>query len=73
MRTVVYGYGDANWKDKMTSYDGQTITYDAIGNPLEYRDGMEFTWQNGRELAALHTPDGDASYTDIKRFLFFLT
>ena len=63
MRTVVYGYGDANWKDKMTSYDGQTITYDAIGNPLEYRDGMEFTWQNGRELAALHTPDGDASYT----------
>lgn len=32
---------DANWKDKLTSYDGKTITYDAIGNPLSYRDGMK--------------------------------
>ena len=31
---ISYGYGDTNWKDKMTSYAGQTITYDAIGNPL---------------------------------------
>ena len=23
----------------VTSYNGQTITYDAIGNPLSYRDG----------------------------------
>ena len=41
-----YGYEDANWKDKLTSYNGQSITYDAIGNPLQYRDGMTFTWQN---------------------------
>lgn len=25
-----YGYEDADWKDKLTSYNGQTITYDAI-------------------------------------------
>ena len=25
-----------NWKDKVTSVDGKKITYDAIGNPLNY-------------------------------------
>ena len=49
-----YGYEDANWKDKLTSYNGQTITYDEIGNPLQYRDGMNFTWQNGRQLASIN-------------------
>lgn len=28
-----YGYEDANWKDKLTSYNGQTITYDEIDTP----------------------------------------
>ena len=32
------------WKDLMTSYNGQSITYDEIGNPLTYRDGMTMTW-----------------------------
>ena len=31
--TIPYLYEDANWKDKLTSYDGAPITYDAIGNP----------------------------------------
>lgn len=45
-----YSYGDNNWKDKLTKYDNQTITYDANGNPLQYRDGMSCTWVNGRTL-----------------------
>ena len=45
-----YSYGDTNWKDKLTSFNGQTITYDANGNPLNYRDSMSFTWVNGRIL-----------------------
>ena len=32
LETIPYVYGDSNWKDKLTSYNGQTITYDAIGN-----------------------------------------
>ena len=44
-----YTYGDSNWPDKLTSYDGQDIVYDAIGNPLEYR-GWEFEWSRGRRL-----------------------
>lgn len=34
LETIPYAYGDANWKDKLTAYNGKTITYDAIGNPL---------------------------------------
>lgn len=47
-KTVNYTY-DSAWKDKLASYDGQTITYDSIGNPKTYRDGMSFTW-NGRQM-----------------------
>ena len=31
-----YTYGNATWKDLLTSYDGEEITYDAQGNPLTY-------------------------------------
>ena len=27
---------DSTWKDKLTSYNGQTITYDRNGNPISY-------------------------------------
>lgn len=33
LETIPYVYGDSNWKDKLTSYNSQTITYDAIGSP----------------------------------------
>ena len=47
--TITYSYTDSNWKDKLTAYDGQTITYDAIGNPLN--DGTwTYTWEKGRQL-----------------------
>ena len=52
-RSVVYGYTDSTWKDLLTSYDGTAITYDEIGNPLNWRGGMSFTWQNGRQLAGI--------------------
>ena len=58
-----YGYTDSTWSDLLTSYNGQTITYDEIGNPLQYRDGMSFTWAKGRQLQSV-TKDGlTASYT----------
>ncbi len=47
--TIPYEYGDANWKDKLTKYNGRTITYDAIGNPLD--DGeRRYEWEAGRRL-----------------------
>ena len=32
-QTITYSYSTGDWKDLLTSYDGQPITYDAIGNP----------------------------------------
>ena len=61
VQTVAYGYGDMNWKDKLTSYDGTEITYDAIGNPLSYL-GKTLTWQNGRQLASLNDTDLTVNY-----------
>ena len=49
LETVTYTYGDANWRDKLTVFNGNAIAYDAIGNPLH--DGTwTYTWQNGRQL-----------------------
>ena len=35
MQTVSYAYDD-DWKDKLTKFNDNVITYDAIGNPLSY-------------------------------------
>ena len=49
LESIPYTYGDANWKDKLTAYNGVPITYDAIGNPLN--DGTwTYEWQAGRQL-----------------------
>ena len=44
LETSTYSYGDTNWKDKLTEFDGDSITYDKNGNPLTYRDDMTFEW-----------------------------
>ena len=49
--TINYTYGtdsDAGWSKLLTSYNGETIDYDAIGNPTTYR-GANLTW-TGRQL-----------------------
>ena len=47
---ISYGYGDTNWSDKLTSYNGQTISYDDSGNPTSYK-GDTITW-NGRLMTS---------------------
>ena len=46
--TINYTYGNSAWGDELTSYKGESIVYDAIGNPTTYR-GWGMTWQ-GRQL-----------------------
>ncbi len=45
---VKYTYADSQWGDLLTSYNGQTITYDAMGNPTSYM-GASMTWE-GKQL-----------------------
>ena len=52
VRVYPYVYGDNNWKDKLTSFDGNAITYDAIGNPLN--DGTwTYVCEAGRLLKSM--------------------
>ena len=59
---VTYEYGDSNWKDLLTKYNGQSITYDAIGNPLTWGN-RKYTWTAGRRLSTLTLPGKSISYT----------
>ena len=58
--TFAYEY-DSEWKDKLVSYNGETISYDEIGNPVSYR-GYTMAWQ-GKRLESLSGDGLTASYT----------
>ncbi len=58
-KTDTYGYfgqsETAMWSDGLKTYNGSVaFTYDGVGNPLTYNNGLSytFTWQNGRELVS---------------------
>ena len=59
--TINYIYGNDAWKDELTSYNGESIVYDAIGNPTTYR-GWGMTWQ-GRQLATAEKGGKTLNYT----------
>ncbi|OZM58405.1 hypothetical protein CIB95_02210 [Lottiidibacillus patelloidae] len=58
---IDYTYGNANWKDQLTKYDGKTIDYDAIGNPISY-DGYTYSWEAGDQLAGISSTEVTTSY-----------
>ena len=62
--TVVgtYTYGNSQWKDLLTSYNGETITYDAIGNPTKYIGWNNLTWSMGRRLTSLANGTDSITY-----------
>lgn len=53
--TKTWGYTNTQWRDLLTNWNGSTITYDAIGNPLSL-NGLTMTWQ-GRQLQSLTKGD----------------
>ena len=63
-KTDSYGYATDSWKDRLTSYNGSTITYDAIGNPLTYNNGSAyaFTWE-GRQMQTATKGNTTWTYT----------
>ena len=59
--TILYGYTNTAWGDQLTSYDGQTIVYDAMGNPTSYR-GKGLAW-HGKQLTGVSGGTHDYSFT----------
>ena len=51
--TFNYAYGNG-WKDQLTAYNGQSITYDQAGNPTSYK-GATLGWTRGRLLASYNS------------------
>ena len=60
--TNYYTYGNSAWRDLLTAYGGNTITYSG-GNPTKYYDGSTFTWTQGRRLATAKVGSTNISYT----------
>ena len=57
LNTVNYSYGNSDWKDLLTEYNGTAISYDLSGNPLNWRNASSLTW-DGRRLAGMTLTDG---------------
>ena len=52
-----YAYGNSDWKDLLTEYNGTAINYDLSGNPLNWRNASSLTW-DGRRLSGMTLTDG---------------
>ena len=48
-QVINYGYGDSNWADKLTSYNGNPVGTDNMGNITSFED-TQLTWSAGRQL-----------------------
>ena len=58
--TIPYEY-DESWQDCLKTYNGETIEYDSIGNPLTLHDG-KLTWTQGRRLASYSKEGTESTY-----------
>lgn len=61
-KTIKSEYNYITWNDRLSKYDGKTISYDNAGNPTSY-DGKTFTWK-GKQLVAIKAADGSRTTFD---------
>ena len=58
--TDSWTYGDSTWSDLLTQWNGKSMTYDTIGNPLTLGD-FTMTWQ-GRQLRSIAKGDNTIDF-----------
>jgi YD repeat-containing protein len=56
--TISFSYDNSEWRDQLTNFNGQLITYDAVGNPLTIGE-CSFAWEFGRQLRGITLENGD--------------
>ena len=62
--TYTYSYSTSGWGDLLTSYNGREITYDEIGNPINYYNGFSYTFSwTGKELTGIVNYGDTYSFT----------
>ncbi len=57
-----YNYNNINWKDQLTEFNQNIITYDEIGNPLTIGENITLDWINGRQLNNYTDANNTISY-----------
>ncbi len=55
-------YTFLTWKDRISSYNGKSITYDVAGNPKQYGDAT-YVWA-GKQLVEIQPGDGSKTQFD---------
>ena len=55
-------YTFLTWKDRLSSYNGKSITYDLAGNPKQYGD-TTYVWE-GKQLVEIQPGDGSKTQFD---------
>ena len=64
MMTDSYTYGDSEWGDLLTEYNGHQMFYDEIGNLLN--DGTwTYSWEHGRQLESMSAVGLNNHTTDV--------
>ena len=58
MHITAHSYSTSAWGDLLVNFNGTTISYDAIGNPLNWRNSSSMSWE-GRSLASQTLNNGD--------------
>jgi len=69
-KTYAYGYGNSDWGDLLTSYDGRTFFYDDCTDLYDFKcgnltdDGIwTYTWKQGRQLASMSRKDNTEDWS----------
>lgn len=57
---------DAVWRDKIAGYTEngvkKSISFDTLGNPINWINDLKFTWKNGRRLNTAENPEYSVLY-----------
>ena len=61
LETNNYQYNNLNWKDQLTKYNNEEITYDEIGNPITIGN-INLSWINGRSLNSYQDSNNTINY-----------
>ena len=61
IKTNRFEYGNTSWEDQLTKFNNETITYDAIGNPLAIGSKL-LTWSKGRQLSSYKDGNTEFNY-----------
>lgn len=59
--TKNYQYQNQYWNDQLTSYAGESILYDSIGNPVSIGNSITLSWINGKSLNTFNDTEKELS------------